>query len=126
MISSLASLKDFIRRNSGGAEKLRAEESDLPTLNSSESLLKRKRIKVAIFAILFGLVSAAIDLPLPAEDGFRAVRAQLRTRPAPQDIVMVTVDDATLNEMGKPLPSRFDDSDLIDRLVASGVEKIVF
>ncbi|WP_296717025.1 EAL domain-containing protein [Erythrobacter sp.] len=126
MISSLASLKGIFRRNSGDGGVVHDEAHDQPDQNSGEALLKRKRIKIAIFAILFGLVSAAIDLPLPAEDGFRAVRAKLRSRPAPQDIIMVTVDDATLNELGKPLPSRFDDSALIDRLVASGVDKIVF
>ncbi|WP_158094102.1 EAL domain-containing protein [Erythrobacter tepidarius] len=88
--------------------------------------MRRKRVKVAIFAILFGLVSAAIDLPLPLEDGFRAVRAQLRSRPAPQDIVMIAIDDATLNELGKQMPTRTDDSELIRRLADAGVDKIVF
>ncbi len=97
------------------------------TLKSGENLLRRKRLTVAIFAIIFGIVSAVIELPLPAEDGFRAVRAQLRTRPAPQDIVMIAVDDATLNGLGKrSLPTRFQDSALIDRLAAAGVRRIVF
>ena len=95
-------------------------------LKSGEALLRRKRIKVAVFAILFGIVSAAIELPLPVEDAYRAVRAQLRSRPAPPDIVMVTVDDATLNELGKEMPSRIDDSELVDRLVDAGVGRIVF
>ncbi|MEQ5786851.1 EAL domain-containing protein [Erythrobacter sp. NFXS35] len=126
MSSSLASLKAFLRRNSGDTGVVHDEPGDQAYLNPGEALLKRKRIKVAIFAILFGLVSAAIDLPLPAEDGFRIVRAKLRERPVPQDIVMIAVDDPTLNELGVSMPSRKEEGEVINRLVESGVEKIVF
>ncbi|WP_273675330.1 EAL domain-containing protein [Erythrobacter fulvus] len=95
-------------------------------LNSGAGLLRRKRLKVAIFAILFGLVSAAIDLPLPAEDFYRAVRAELRSRPAPQDVAMIAIDDKTLNAFNRSMPSRTDDSRLIDALIEAGVKKIVF
>ncbi|MBE9169859.1 CHASE2 domain-containing protein [Pleurocapsales cyanobacterium LEGE 06147] len=90
------------------------------------SLLRRKRAKVAALAVLFGLVSAAIELPLPAEDFYRAVRAEIRSRPAPQDIVMIAIDDKTLNAFDRNNPSRVQDSQLIERLVASGVERITF
>lgn len=126
MIAGLPSLSGLLRRNRGRSGFDEPDLGDEKTLNAGEALLRRKRVKVAIFAILFGLVSAAIDLPLPAEDGFRAVRAQIRTRPAPQDIAMIAIDDATLNELGKPIPTRDDESELIRRLVASGVNKIVF
>jgi EAL domain-containing protein (putative c-di-GMP-specific phosphodiesterase class I)/CHASE2 domain-containing sensor protein len=126
MIASLASLRGFLRRIAGGAAALRDDPEDKDAIKSGEALLKRKRLKVAVLAILFGLGSAAIDLPLPAEDAFRGIRAQMRSRPVPQDIVVVTVDDATLNELGTELPTRFDDSALIERLVAAGVDKIVF
>lgn len=86
----------------------------------------RKRIKVAIFAVLFGVVAALIDLPLPADDAYAAARAQLRVRAAPQDIAMIAIDDATQNELGLEIPTRKHDSELIDRLVAAGVRKIVF
>jgi EAL domain-containing protein (putative c-di-GMP-specific phosphodiesterase class I)/CHASE2 domain-containing sensor protein len=127
MIAGLPSLWGLLRRSRGrtGADLPGAGEE--MTLNAGEALLRRKRIKVAIIAILIGLVSAAIELPLPAEDGFRAVRAQLRSRAAPQDIVMIAIDDKTLNELGKRTPpNRFHDSALIDRLVAAGVRRIVF
>ena len=126
MIATLPSLKGLLRRSRGRPVLGEPLPGDDNPLNSGEAFLRRKRLKVAIFAILFGLVSAAIELPLPAEDAFRAVRAQLRQHAAPQDIVMVAVDDATLNALAKPLPTRQDDSDLIDRLAASGVDMIVF
>ena len=126
MTAGLPSLPELLRRRLGKAGPHVPELGDDKTLNSGESLLRRKRLKVAIFAILFGLVSAVIDLPLPAEDTLRLARAQLRMRPAPQDIVMIAVDDATLNELGVKLPSRKEESELIDRLVEAGVDKIVF
>ncbi|MGY6551429.1 MAG: EAL domain-containing protein [Erythrobacter sp.] len=93
---------------------------------SSADLIKRKRIKVAIIALLIGLVSAIIELPLPVEDAFRAARAHIRERPAPQDIVLVTIDDATLNTVQRSMPSRQHDSIVIDNLMAAGASKVVF
>jgi len=126
MIAGLPSLTGLLRRNrgnSGADDPLNGEDV---SLSSGETLLKRKRLKVAILAIVFGLVSAVIELPLPAEDAFRLAKAQLRMRDVPQDIVMVAIDDATLNELGKPFPTRKEESLVIDRLVAAGVNKIVF
>jgi diguanylate cyclase len=90
------------------------------------ALLRRKRAKVAVIAVLFGIGSAAIELPLPVEDAFRAARAQLRTRPAPQDIAVIAIDDATLNAFERNMPSRIDDSLLLDKLFAAGVKKVAF
>ena len=126
MIAGLPSLSGLLRRNRGRPVPGEPEAGDDKTLKSGENLLRRKRLKVAVFAILFGIVSAAIELPLPLEDGFRAARAQLRTRPVPQDIAMIAIDDATLNEIGKSMPTRLDDSVLVERLIGAGVEKIVY
>lgn len=126
MIASLKSLADRMRRSFGSADEEEAVLKDKQERQSGAGLLRRKRVKVAVLAILFGVVSAAIDLPLPAEDALRLARAQLRTRPASQDIVMIAIDDATLNELKQPLPNRHQDSEVIDRLVAAGVDRIVF
>ncbi|MFN4018996.1 MAG: EAL domain-containing protein [Erythrobacter sp.] len=126
MIAGLPSLSALLRRDRGPAAIDVSDTSEDKTFKSGENLLRRKRLKVAIFAILFGIFSAAIDLPLPAEDALRLVRAQLRMRPAPQDIVMIAIDDATLNELRVRSPSRKDDADVIDHLIKAGVKKIVF
>ncbi|WP_086735649.1 EAL domain-containing protein [Erythrobacter colymbi] len=105
------------------------EPAVIPQKNSRRSaaeLLAGKRVKVAIFAVLFGVVSALIELPLPADDAYTAARAQLRVRAAPQDIAMIAIDDATLNELRVLLPNREQNAELIDRLAAAGVSKIVF
>jgi EAL domain-containing protein (putative c-di-GMP-specific phosphodiesterase class I)/CHASE2 domain-containing sensor protein len=127
MIATLPSLTALLRRSRGRPDLEEPPLGEDSALKSGEALLKRKRMKVAIFAILFGLISAAIELPLPAEDAFRVARAQLRTRAAPQDIVMIAVDDASLDGFGKrATPTRYQDSALIDWLVAAEVRRIVF
>jgi EAL domain-containing protein (putative c-di-GMP-specific phosphodiesterase class I)/CHASE2 domain-containing sensor protein len=126
MIAGLPSLTGLLRRSkgsSGADDPLNGEDA---SLSSGETLLKRKRLKVAILAIVFGLVSAVIELPLPAEDAFRLAKSELRQRNAPQDIVMVAIDDKTLNELGMPFPTRKEESLLIDQLAAAGASKIVF
>jgi EAL domain-containing protein (putative c-di-GMP-specific phosphodiesterase class I) len=126
MIAGLPSLTGLLRRSRGSSGADDPLDGEDTSLSSGETLLKRKRLKVAVFAILFGLCSAGVDLPLPAEDMFRLAKAKIRSREAPQDIVMVAIDDATLNELGMPSPTRKEESRLIDQLVAAGVTKIVF
>jgi EAL domain-containing protein (putative c-di-GMP-specific phosphodiesterase class I)/CHASE2 domain-containing sensor protein len=125
-IASLKSLADRIRQAFGkaGAQATVSKAEFDP--GSGAGLLRRKRFKVAAIAIVLGTVSGLIELPLPAEDAYRVARASLRVRPAPQDIVLIALDEKTLNNLGKGLPSRVDDSALMDRLVAAGVEQIVW
>jgi diguanylate cyclase len=122
----LHSLADRWRRARGIAgDEVAGAAGDI-IRNPGGNLLRRKRMNVAILAVVFGLFSCLVDLPLPAEDFYRAVRAELRSRPAPQDIAMIAIDDRTLNAFKRDLPSRADDSKIIDTLVAAGVTKIAF
>lgn len=125
MNARLQLMADKMRRALG----VSGEKGAVPavaTRRSAAELLGKKRIRLAIFAILFGVVAAMIELPLPAEDAYTAARARLRIRAAPQDIAMIAIDDSTLNELQVALPTRREDSIVIDRLVAAGVKKIVF
>ncbi len=126
IIASFQSLADRIRRALGASPEEAIDPKNKSGRGSGADLLRRKRIKVALMAIAFGMVSGAIEMPLPLEDAYRVARAAMRVRPAPDSVVMIAVDDVSLNELEKPLPSRTDDSDLIDRLIASGVKKIVW
>lgn len=126
MIGFLGSLAHTLRRGFGPAGDDAVGVAQVLTSNAGGGLLRRKRIQVAALAILFGLVGSAIELPLPAEDFYRAVRAEIRSRPAPQDIAMIAIDDKTLNAFNRDMPSRVQDSQLIDKLVALGVERITF
>ena len=126
MIASFQSLAGTFRRSFGPARPDAARLRPANRRGSGGDLLRRKRLKVAVGAILFGLVSAMLYLPLPAEDLYRAARAQLRSRPAPQDIAFIAIDNRTLAAFEGKSPPRTEDSRLLDTLVASGVDRIVF
>lgn len=96
------------------------------TRNSGSALLRRKRAWVAGCALLFGAIAGLIDLALPAEDFYRAVRAELRSRPVPQDIAMIALDDKTLKAFNGDFPSRADEARLVEALFAAGVERIAY
>lgn len=126
MLALFSALAARMRRGpAAGGEEDAVFRNELAS-HAGADLLRRKRLKVAIFAIGFGIFSAAIDLPLPAEDFYRAVRAELRSRPAPQDIAMIAVDDKTLNALNGELPNRIHESRIIERLASLGVERIAF
>ncbi|MCZ8369662.1 MAG: EAL domain-containing protein [Porphyrobacter sp.] len=126
MNASFKSLADKMRQALGFSGEEKAVLPQKSARRSAAEQLGKKRVKVAAFAILFGVISALIELPLPAEDAYTAARAQLRVRAAPQDIAMIAIDDATLNDLGVPIPTRKEDAEVIDRLVAAGVKKIAF
>lgn len=114
-----------LRRLTG--QRARLPEGVTPfDVASSANLIKRQRIKIAVAAVLLAMFSAAIELPLPLEGTYRSLRAQVRATTPPQDIVLVAIDDATLNHLEGAEPTRFDDSLLIENLAAAGVDRIVF
>lgn len=123
--SLAAAIRSALQRMRGRGDGMSAPALSFDQ-GSSAKLIQRKRIKMAIIAAVLGLVSAAIELPLPLEGTYRSLRAQVRATTPPQDIVLVAIDDATLNQLGRATPTRFEDSLLIDNLVAAGVERIVF
>lgn len=72
------------------------------------------------------MIAGVIELGLPAEDVFRAVRAEIRSHEAPKDIVVVTIDDDTLNALRTDVPDRKHDAELIDRLFEAGATRVFF
>ena len=126
MNARLQQMADQLRQNLGMTEAESAVRPGSAGRRSASEMLGKKRMVVAVCAVLFGIVSAIIELPLPAEDAYTAARAHLRLRPAPQDIAMIAIDDATLNELRVAVPTRAHDSQVIDQLVAAGVNKIAF
>ncbi len=126
IIASFQFLADRIGRAFGRSDSQAADTKAKSSRQSGAHLLRRKRLKVALMAIAFGAFAGLIEMPLPVEDSYRAARAWLRMRAAPQDIAMIAIDDATLNELGKPIPSRADDSVVMNNLVDAGVTKIVW
>lgn len=126
MIAWFTSLADRMRHAFGASgEEVAKIQAENPR-SAGADLLRGKRIKVAVAAILFGLISSAIELPLPAEDFYRAVRAEVRSRPAPQDIAMIAVDDKTLKAFSGSMPTRVQEARIIDQLASLAVNRITF
>jgi len=88
--------------------------------------LNRKRLSIVVWALIFGAIAGLIELPMPAEDAWRAVRAEVRSKDAPDDIVVVAVDDATLAEIGNPYPTRAQDAEVVEAAFAAGANRLLF
>ncbi|MGN3973356.1 EAL domain-containing protein [Tsuneonella sp. SYSU-LHT278] len=86
----------------------------------------RARRRIALWAIFAGLVSGALDVPMPLEDSLRLGRDTLRLRAADGQTVLVMIDDRSLDELETRDPSRGDDARVLDRLFASGARQVVF
>lgn len=84
------------------------------------------RRRIAIGALLIAAVCGLIDLPLPAEDSLRAARAAVRMHQADQSVVVVTIDDRSLNALGRNEPLRSDDARFLDRLFELGAKRVYF
>jgi diguanylate cyclase len=72
--------------------------------------------------LIFGLVG----LGQPIEDGFRIARNKLRSQEASGTIVVVAIDDRSVDEVADwPWPRRYH-AQLIDKLLALGADRVVF
>lgn len=109
-------LFSFFRRNS---------ETDLASM-ARPSFAVSKSMRIAFWATAVATLAGVIELGLPAEDLFRAVRAEIRSHEAPGDIVVVMIDDKTLNTLKTDLPDRKDDARLVDKLFAAGASRVFF
>lgn len=90
------------------------------------SAVQRRRRRVALVAVLIGALAGLIELPLPLEDAYRTARAELRARNAPDDIVVIAIDDATMDELGWQPPTRSHDAVLLTRLFEKGTSRVLF
>ena len=99
-----------------GAGRKRQRDNSLPSA----------RRRIALWAVAIGLVAGAIELFMPIEDSYRAVRAMARQHPADQSAVVVFVDDGSLNELGVNDPTRADDARVLDELFRLGARRVFF
>lgn len=92
----------------------------------ASSAVQRRRSRVAALSILVGAIAGLIELPLPLEDAYRTARSGLRAHDAPDDIVVVAIDDPTMNEFGWEAPTRSQDAALVTQLFGMGASRVVF
>ncbi|QDM39799.1 EAL domain-containing protein [Altererythrobacter sp. TH136] len=88
--------------------------------------LSNARLRIVLWAIAFGLIAGAIELFLPIEDSYRAIRAMTREHPSDGKTVMVFVDDRSLDALGVSDPDRADDATVLETLFAMGAQRVFF
>jgi EAL domain-containing protein (putative c-di-GMP-specific phosphodiesterase class I)/CHASE2 domain-containing sensor protein len=82
--------------------------------------------KLLLWTAIAGLVFGLIGFGEIAEDWLRVVRNGFHRHSASGDIVLLTIDDKSLHEIGNwPWPRRTD-GQLVDRLTAAGARRIFF
>jgi EAL domain-containing protein (putative c-di-GMP-specific phosphodiesterase class I)/CHASE2 domain-containing sensor protein len=114
------------RRHRAAGSRLRAWIGRRSTGRKRDRGLPNARRRIALWAMAIGLVAGAIELFMPIEDSYRAVRAMVREHPAAQDIVVVYVDDRSLNELGVNDPTRGDDAQVLEQLFRLGAKRVFF
>jgi len=92
----------------------------------SDQILERKPWKLLLWAAIAGLIFGFISFGEVAEDYLRVARNSFHQHNASGQVVMITIDDKALREVGNwPWP-RSVDGRLTDRLTAMGAKKIFF
>ena len=85
---------------------------------------ERKPWRLLLWAAVVGLLVGLFAVPNPLEDGLRTARNKLHRHNASGDIVLVKIDNASLQQVGRwPWPRRYH-AQLIDRLTAAGAKRI--
>jgi len=87
---------------------------------------RNRRLRIVISALLIGAFCGTLQVTLPLEDLFIAARTKLRHEDASGRIVVVKIDDRTLEALHANDVSRGDDAQVIDRLMRAGAQKVFF
>jgi EAL domain-containing protein (putative c-di-GMP-specific phosphodiesterase class I)/CHASE2 domain-containing sensor protein len=92
-----------------------------------KSLIPRSaRARILLWACLIGMIFGVIELGLPLEEFLRAQRNQLHPRDASGEIVLIAIDDRSLQEIGRyPWPRR-QLADVALKLDKLGARRIFF
>jgi EAL domain-containing protein (putative c-di-GMP-specific phosphodiesterase class I)/CHASE2 domain-containing sensor protein len=84
----------------------------------------RRRIFISSF--LLCLILAILGVAMPVEDLFRGGRDYLRARPADKSVVVVAIDDKTIQRFQTSYYSRKYNAILLDRALSKGAKGIYF
>lgn len=85
------------------------------------------RLRILAWATIAGLIFGAVEFGKPVEDVLRYARAQIRQHPASGDIVVVGIDEASLQTVDRQWPwSRRHHARMVDELNRLGARRIFF
>src|SRR3954451_2129812 len=82
--------------------------------------------KLLLWTAIAGLVFGLIGFGEIAEDWLRVARNGFHKHPASGDVIILTIDDKSLHEVGNWHRPRRTDAQLIDRLTAARAKRIFF
>jgi len=88
--------------------------------------LDRKPWRLLLWTVLAALVFGLIDLGELPEDYLRAARNSFHEHKASGDIVVVTIDEQSLRQVGNWPWARRYDGQMVDRLMQAGAKRVFF
>jgi EAL domain-containing protein (putative c-di-GMP-specific phosphodiesterase class I) len=87
---------------------------------------QNRRVRIVVSALLLGMFCGTLEVALPLEDLFVAARAKLRHEKADGSIVVIELDDRTLEALRDRDVSPALDAKLIDNLMRAGAKNVFF
>ena len=84
----------------------------------------RHRAVIVLVSFALGALAGLIELGLPLEDGYKAVRTLTQNTPADGKTVVVAIDDATLHALDQRETTRAQDAAVIETLFANGANRV--
>ena len=87
---------------------------------------ERKPWRLLLWAAVVGLLVGLFAVPNPLEDGLRTARNKFHRHNASGDIVLIKIDNESLQQVGRWPWSRREYAQLADKLTAAGARRIFF
>ena len=107
-------------------ETPRGKERSAPVSTRQQHAAEPPPWKLLLWTAIAGLIFGLIGFGEIAEDWLRVARNTLHRHSASGQVVVLTIDDKSLHEIGNWPWRRSVDGQLIDRLTAAGVKHIYF
>jgi EAL domain-containing protein (putative c-di-GMP-specific phosphodiesterase class I)/CHASE2 domain-containing sensor protein len=93
----------------------------------AKSKKARSALRSVVWALIIGACIGAVNAARPLEDIYRGVRNMVRERPADGKIVVVGLDDRSMERLGSNYYySRGYDARMTEKLLASGAKRVLF
>ena len=84
------------------------------------------RLRIFIWSFVISAIVGLISLTIPLEDIYRGGRNLILAQPADKSVIVVTIDDRTIRELGSINYSRTNDVKLVETLLAHGARRIYY
>ena len=84
------------------------------------------RLRIFVWAFVISAIVGLISLMTPLEDIYRGGRNLILAHPADKSVIVVTIDDRTIRELGSINYSRGNDVKLVETLLAHGARRIYY